>query len=335
MKILLTGAGGFLGQQIARSLLLQGVTDLRLHVRNKAPAGLVQRLQSEFPKASIEVAAANLLAPATLPGVMAGVDTVVHAAAGMKGAAADMFANTVIGSRNVFDAAGLAGIRRLVLISSFAVYKTDQMKAGDTLDGSTPIEPVGVEKGPYGYAKTRQEHLLGEMKQRYGYQTVVLRPGVIYGPGGGALSPRVGLNVMGWFFSLGGAATLPLTFVENCADAVASATLHAADGAAFSVVDDELPSCKAYLNGYRSQVRKLRVIPVPSALLRWGAKQLVAYHKRSRGQLPAVFTPYVVRSMYTPLTYSNTDLKRIGWSQRVPTRDALRITYGWLKANQR
>jgi nucleoside-diphosphate-sugar epimerase len=335
MKILLTGAGGFLGQQIARSLLVQGVTDLRLHVRNKAPAGLLERLQGEFPQARIEVAAANLLAPATLPDVMQGVDTVVHAAAGMKGAAADMFANTVIGSRNVFDAAGLAGVKRLVLISSFAVYKTDQMQPGDTLDGDTPIEPVGVEKGPYGYAKTRQEHLLGEMKQRYGYETVVLRPGVIYGPGGGALSPRVGLNVMGWFFSLGGAATLPLTFVENCADAVARATLKAADGDTFSVVDDDLPSCKAYLDGYRRHVRKLRVIPVPGALFRWGARQLVAYHKRSKGQLPAVFTPYVVRSMYTPLHYSNADLKRIGWSQRVPTAAAQQITYTWLKANQR
>lgn len=332
-KILLTGSAGFLGRQIARSLLLQGVTDLRLHVRNQAPAGFVEGLQREFPQARIEVAAANLLARGTLEPVMRDVRTVVHAAAGMRGAAADMFANTVIGSRNVFEAAGAAAVKRVVLISSFSVYKTETLAAGATLEDHNPIEPVGVEKGPYGYAKTRQEHLLGEMKRQYGFETAVLRPGVIYGPGGGALSPRVGLNVMGWFFSLGGDALLPLTFVENCADAVAHAALHAPDGAAYSVVDDELPSCKAYLDGYRRQVRKLRVIPVPAGLFRWGAKQLVAYHQRSKGQLPAVFTPYVVRSMYTPLRYSNAGLKQIGWAQRVPTRDGMQRTYAWLKAS--
>lgn len=332
-KMLLTGAAGFLGQQIARSLLMQGVTDLRLHVRNKAPAALVEALQRDFPQAHIEVVAANLLARGTLAPVMEGVHTVIHAAAGMKGAAADMFANTVIGSRNVFEAAGQAGVKRLVLISSFSVYKTEHLDAGATLQDENPVEPVGVDKGPYGYAKTRQEHLLGEVKAQYGFETVVLRPGVIYGPGGGALSPRVGLNVMGWFFSLGGSALLPLTYVENCADAVARAALQAPDGAAYSVVDDELPSCRAYLDGYRRQVRRLRVIPVPPAVFRWGARQLTAYHKRSKGQLPAVFTPYVVRSMYTPLRYSNAGLKQIGWAQRVPTPEGMARTYAWLKAN--
>jgi nucleoside-diphosphate-sugar epimerase len=240
-KILLTGAAGFLGQQIARSLLMQGATDLRLHVRNQAPAALLDSLRRDFPQARIEVAAANLLARGTLAPMMDGVHTVVHAAAGMKGAAADMFANTVIGSRNVFEAAGAAGVKRVVLISSFSVYKTEQLAPGATLQDDNPVEPVGVDKGPYGYAKTRQEHLLTEMKAHHGFETVVLRPGVIYGPGGGALSPRVGLNVMGWFFSLGGQALLPLTFVENCADAVARAALHAPDGAAYSVVDDQLP----------------------------------------------------------------------------------------------
>lgn len=331
MKVLLTGSAGFLGRQIARSLLALGVTDLRLHVRNVGPNAHVDALRRDFPAATIELVGANLLSRPAVDAALLGVHTVVHAAAGMKGAAADMFANTVIASRNVFEAAGAAGVRRLVLISSFSVYKTEHLRAGATLEDDNPLEPVGVDKGPYGYAKTRQEHLLAQCKARHGYETVVLRPGVIYGPGGGALSPRVGLNVMGWFFSLGGSATLPLTYVDNCADAVARATLHAPDGAGYSVVDDDLPSCRAYLDGYRRHVRKLRVIPVPGFLFRWGAKQLVGYHQRSKGQLPAVFTPYVVRSMYTPLVYSNAGLKRIGWTQRVATAEGMQRTYAWLK----
>ncbi|MCW7537512.1 NAD(P)-dependent oxidoreductase [Aquabacterium sp. A7-Y] len=335
MKILLTGAAGFLGKQIARSLLAEGARDVRLHVRHTAPRGLVEDLQRDFPEARIEVGTGNLLARGSLTELVRGVDCIVHAAAGMRGAPADMFANTVIGTRNLLEAATEVPVRRIVLISSFAVFRTEQLQPGATLDENTPTESVGVEKGPYGYAKTRQEQLFKEFQQAHGFEAVVLRPGVIYGPGGGALSPRVGLKAMGFFFSLGGKSLLPLTYVDNCADAVARATLHGAPGSVFSVVDDELPSCGDYLRQYRRSVQKLRVLPVPHWALAMGARWLVRYHKLSKGQLPAVFTPYVVRSMFTPLQYSNAALKRIGWTPRVATAEGLRRSFEAWKAQAR
>jgi len=238
----------------------------------------------------------------------------------------------VIGTRNVLEAAGAAGVKRVVLISSFAVFKTDELASGAVLDETVPSEAVGVDKGPYGYAKTRQEHLFYECQKRYGFETVVLRPGVIYGPGGGALSPRVGLNAMGLFFALGGPVQLPLTYVDNCADAVAVATLKAPSGSLFPVVDDDLPSCSAYLQRYRAEVKPLRVIRIPYALFMQGSKWLVSYHRKSKGQLPAVFTPYVVRSMYRPLRYSNQALKAIGWTPKVPTAEGMTRTFKYLKA---
>lgn len=330
MKVLVTGAGGFLGQRIARSLLQQGVDDLRLHVRQRPPEGLVEELRAAFPQARIEWAGANLLARDGLASLVADVDCLVHAAAGMRGAAADMFANSVVATRNLMEAAGAAGVRRVVQISSFAVYRTDGLGRNAVHDESVPLETVGVDKGPYGYAKVRQEQLLDEYRARFGFETVVLRPGVIYGEGGGALSPRVGIGALGFFFSLGGGATLPLTYVENCADAVAVAALKAPPGGVFNVVDDDLPSCRHYLGQYRRLVRKLRTIPVPYPMLLQGSRMLVWYHRRSKGQLPAVFTPYVVRSMYRPLRYANTALKQIGWSPRVSTQAGLERTFHYL-----
>ena len=329
MRVLLTGAGGFLGRQLARSLLAEGVPELKIHFRHSAPDAFVAELQRSHPHARIEVVLGNLLYPADAAGLVADVDCVVHAAAGMRGSPADMFANTVVGTRNLLDAAGAAGVKRIVLVSSFSVYRTEPLPAGALHDESVSVETVGIDKGPYAYAKTRQERLLEEYRVRFGFQTVVLRPGVIYGPGGGALSSRVGIRALGLFFSLGRKATLPLTYVENCADAIARAAVAGVDGHAYNVVDDDLPSCSAYLRAYRNNVERMRVFPVPYWLFLLGSKLLVHYNKASRGQLPAVFTPYVVRSMYRDYRYPNAALKGLGWHPRVTTGEGLRRTFDY------
>ncbi|MGQ0597871.1 NAD-dependent epimerase/dehydratase family protein [Aquabacterium sp.] len=332
MKVLVTGAGGFLGRRIVDSLLRQGVDHVRVHVRQAPPAGMIEDLKARYPQATIEVAQANLLSRGALGPLVQGVDCIVHAAAGMKGAAADMFANTVLTSRNLLEAACEQKVRRIVLISSFSVYEAAMLKKGEVLsEATTPIEAVGVDRGAYGYAKTRQEHMFNEFQREHGFESVILRPGVIYGPGGGALSSRVGIRALGFFFALGGGALLPLTYVENCADAVARAALSAPAGSAFSVVDDDLPTCRAYLKRYCREVEPMRCIPVPFWAFRLGAKVLVGYHKRSKGQLPAVFTPYVVDSMYRPLRYSNAALKAIGWTQRVSTENGIKQSFQYWK----
>jgi nucleoside-diphosphate-sugar epimerase len=331
--ILVTGAGGFLGKRIADSLLHAGADDLRLHFRQQPPRGFIEELRTRYPQARIEAVGANLLSRGALDALVDGVDCVLHAAAGMRGSAADMFANTVLGTRNLLEAAVAAGVRRFVLISSFSVYRTEALARGALHDESVPIEATGVEKGAYAYAKTRQERMFNEYRERYGFESVILRPGVIYGPGGGAFSSRVGINALGFFFGLGGRATLPLTYVDNCADAVAQATLHAQSGSAFNVVDDDLPSCGAYLHAYRQAVRRLRVLPIPYWAFLLGSRLLVRYNRRSKGQLPAVFTPYVVRSMYRPLRYTNVALKAIGWQQRVPTAEGMARAFRHLREN--
>ncbi len=159
----------------------------------------------------------------------------------------------------------------------------------------------------------------------------MLRPGVIYGPGGPTFSPRVGLQVAGRFLSLGGGAALPLTCVRNYADAIALAALRAPAGAVYNVVDDALPSARQYLRQYCREVKPLRCIPVPYTLLMMGSRFLRRYHRISRGQLPAVFSPYVVRSMFRDFTYSNAALKSLGWSPRIETRDALATTFAALR----
>ncbi len=334
MKILVTGAGGFLGRSIVRSLLAEGETDVRLHFRRCVPPDFLEELRQQYPVARLECKCVNLLARGRLNDLVEGVDCAFHAAAGSRGAPADIFANTVVATRNFLEAACDHDVRRIVLVSSLSVYRTEPLPRGALLDLSVPIESVGVDKGPYGYAKTRQEHVFADFRRRFGFESVVLRPGVIYGPGGAPLSSRVGVRALGAFFSLGGSAPLPLTYVDNCADAVVRAGLSATPGSVFNVVDDDSPSCRAYLRAYRRSVKRLRTWTVPYPVLLLGSRVLVWYNRTSKGQLPAIFTPYSVRSMYKPVRYSNAALKAIGWRQRVSSSDALAGSFRyWRETN--
>jgi nucleoside-diphosphate-sugar epimerase len=335
MSILVTGAGGFLGGQLVESLLRRGERDLRLLYRREADPGSLQSLRQRYPDARLEAVTVNLLQTGQLPRVVSGVDLIIHAAAGKRGAAADMFLNTVVGTRNLLDAAVSAGCRRIALVSSFAVLRLADLASGAVIDERCGIEPDGLQKGAYGFVKVQQELLLREHQARHGYEYVVLRPGVIYGPGDGSVSPRVGLRIGALFFSLGGGCTLPLSYVENCADAVVLTALQAPSGSVFSIVDDELPSCREYLALYRRRVERLRTVPVPYWLFTLGVRGMNVYHQRSHGQLPAIFSSYLVRSMYRKFRYSNQALKKIGWQQRVATGAGLEATFAWCVAHPR
>jgi nucleoside-diphosphate-sugar epimerase len=229
-----------------------------------------------------------------------------------------MYMNTVVATRNLLDAAG-GQVRRICLVSSFAVYDTARMGRNALLDETSPTEATGVEKGPYALSKVKQEELFLSYQARFGFEHVIVRPGVIYGPGGSPMSSRVGINALGFFFSLGNGCLLPLTQVRNCADAIVCATLRGEAGSIFNAVDDDLPTCGEYLRLYRRNVARVRVIPVPYPALMAMVKALGWYSRHSRGQIPAVLTPYIVRSMYRPLRYTNLRLKQIGWKQAVPT----------------
>ena len=66
------------------------------------------------------------------------------------------------------------------------------------------------------------------------------------------------------FLHLGRRNVLPLTYVTNCADAVALAGLvEDAAGHVYNVVDDELPTSRQFLKRYRREVKNVKFVPVP------------------------------------------------------------------------
>ena len=57
------------------------------------------------------------------------------------------------------------------------------------------------------------------------------------------------------------------------------------------------------------------------------------YHRRSRGQLPAILTPYKSRALWSGNRFDNRKLESLGWTQRVPTDEGLRRTFAALRVS--
>jgi nucleoside-diphosphate-sugar epimerase len=219
-----------------------------------------------------------------------------------------------------------------LVISSFGVYGVAGLPKGTTVDEDTPLESHPERRDHYSHAKLKQERVFQEYRAK-GLPITILRPGVIYGPGGGAMSARVGLRLPGVFLYMGGKNLLPLSYVDNCAEAIVVAAERARfDGDIYNVLDDELVSCDEYLRRYQKEVERLKVVPLPYPMAVAASAAVEWYHRYSQGQLPAILTPYKVKTSWKGNTFSNAKLRKLGFAPIVSTEDGLARTFAYLKA---
>lgn len=329
MKVLVTGANGFLGTALVERLLARGERDVRCLLRAGRDPSALQAIAARHPEARVELFTGSLASAAAAARALEGVDVVYHLAASLAGAPADIFLGTVVTSKHLLDGLVASGRRpKVVLVSSFGVYGVAALPRGATVDEATPLEEHPERRDVYSHAKLRQELLFREYQARHGFPLVVVRPGVIYGPGGSRISPRVGLELAGVFLFLGGDNLLPLTNVLSCADAVALAGQRdGAVGHSYNVVDDGLVTARQFLARYRRDVKALRTLPVPYRLFQLLSWLLAAYSRWSKGQLPAVFTPYRTATTWKATRFSNAALKALGWTPLLSTDEGLRRAF--------
>jgi nucleoside-diphosphate-sugar epimerase len=335
VKVLVTGSNGFLGATLVRRLCERGWPgSIRCLHRPASDLRRLEAARAAHPEASLELVAGNLVAPEDCARAIEGVDLVFHGAAALSGPAAELFLNTVVATRNLLDAVAAAGRPiRVILVSSFGVYGMAGEREGAVVSEETPLEPHPELRDLYSHSKLRQEQLAREYAEKRGVALTVLRPGVIYGPAGPAMSNRVGLRIAGLFLHLGRRNRLPLTYVDNCADAlIAAARAEGAVGETYNVVDDDVPTAREYLRRYRREVEPLRVVSLPLWATRLMGRAVAWYHRWSRGQLPAILTPYKVDAAWRSFRYGNGKLKSIGWRPEVSTEEGLRRTFAALAA---
>ncbi len=171
--ILLTGASGYLGSQIAIELAARRER-FRVLVRDAA------RLPFDPTQAGCEVVTGDLCDPAALRRALADIDAVIHTAALVKmwvRDRRDFWRVNVEGLQNLLQAAADAGVGRIVYTSSFmALGPSSDVNADERLRNSGPFSNEYEETKAQALEWLRSEGLLK-------YPVVVLIPGVIYGPG--------------------------------------------------------------------------------------------------------------------------------------------------------
>jgi UDP-glucose 4-epimerase len=325
VRVLITGANGFLGRHAVAEFLRRGQS-VRALVR---PAARLDDL--DWPE-RVEVVRADLRVAQDLSAAFAGVDVLVHLAAAVTGGDDAQFAATVVGTERLLDAMARSRTRRLVLASSFSVYDWSAIRG--ELTEESPLESGAdlYERDGYAVAKAWQERVVRRAAGAHGWQLTVLRPGFIWGRGNTYLA-CLGQKIGPLHLVFGGSTRIPLTHVVNCADLLATAAEDPrAIGETFNVVDDDEVRVWGYLGEYlrRTGGGGVRLpVPYPVAmagvrLARWSSRRLF----RGKGKLPSLFVPCRFEARFKPLRFGNRKARDgLGWRPPVGFADCLRLTY--------
>ena len=325
LKVLVTGASGFLGRHVVAEFLRRGHA-VRAMVR---PAARVDPAELGWD-GDVELTRADLRAARDLPDAFGGVDALVHLAAAVTGGEEVQFAASVIGTEKLLAAMAASSCRRLVLASSFSVYDWSAIRGALTED--SPLEAHLYDRDGYAVAKFWQEKVARRLSEENGWDLTVLRPGFIWGRGNEYLF-GVGQTAGSFEVVIGPTRQMPLTHVENCAYAFVTATeKQEAIGKTFNVVDGHDVSVWRYAGEYhrRFGVRRRRV-PVPYWLGMLATRVIQRASKaifKGKGKLPSLFVPCRFEARFKPLKFSNDKLRNVlGWKPPLNFEQCLRRTY--------
>ena len=271
MKVLVTGANGFVGRAVWQRLnSMSGVQAI----------GSVRGATAFTDSGASVVAVGDMSAQTHWSSALAGVEAVVHAAARvhvMDETATDPLTEfrrvNVQGTLHLARQAAKAGVLRFVFISSIKV-NGEATKQGSPFFADDLPAPLD----PYGVSKMEAEQGLREIAAQTGMEVVIIRPPLVYGPGVKAnFAALMQIVQRGWPLPLGAVNNKrSLVALGNLVDFIATCLSHPqASNQTFLVSDGYDLSTTELVGGLaRAAGVPARLVPVPVWALRTGATLL-------------------------------------------------------------
>ena len=324
MRVLVTGANGFVGAALCRKLVERG----------DAVRGLVRRTSdlSLLADVDIERAVGALDGPASLASAARGVEVVYHVAGAVSdwGPLAYFRRVNVEGTGNLLRAAVRCGVGRFVYISSAAVHS---FIGAEDMDERSPQLPTPF---PYCRSKREAEALALEFHSRGEIGVTIVRPGDVYGPGDRVALLRLSkLLESGWMAHVGRGDKLgAFTYVENLADGlILAGTVGNAAGEAYVITDGVKLTWRAY---FEKLTAALDVPPprisVSPALAYAAASVLEFVYRLFHIWRRPPITRYLVTHLSRDFHFSIAKARReLGYEPRVGMDEGIRRTAEWYK----
>ena len=328
MRVLVTGANGFVGAMLCRKLL-ERKDRVRGLVRKTSDLSLLQDVR-------IEKVIGSLDDRDSLDEAVKGVEVVYHTASAVTdwGTLAFFRKANVDGTQNLLEAAIRAGVRRFVYVSTVAVHSF--LGAQDMTEES-PQLPT-----PYPYCQTKRE--AEDLVMRYhdlrGLEVVIVRPGDVFGPGDRVsllrMAKRLEAGKMGCIDH--GRTLGAFTYVENLADGlILAGTKKKAVGETFVITDGVKLSWAEYFEKLTDALG----VPVPKVSIRAGladagAAVLEFVYRTLRIKTRPVITRYLIAHLRVDFHFSIEKACRVlGYEPRVAVDEAVRRTADWYRATVR
>lgn len=326
MKVLVTGANGFIGSNLTQLLVREGH-----HVNAMVLSGTDL---SNLDGLNCEIVYADITKPETLTGLLDNIEVVFHLAAVPSLAWGNHIFNVNYdGTKNLLEEAVKNKVRRFVFMSSLVVHGFSNFRNADE---SAPLLKPRFFTRPYIASKIKCEELLAKYKQKI--ETVIIRPGFnIYGPNDRMTSKEMlgrleNRRLMGYVND--GDTKLGYVYAENLAYGLLCAgTSEKAAGNTYVIADTEPP----YLhlkNLLELFSKKLNIQPnlsaIPSVVFMPVAFVMDIFHFLFlRKKMPLIST-YIVNTSTHDLHFSSEKaIREIGYKQVVSFEEGITRTIAW------
>jgi nucleoside-diphosphate-sugar epimerase len=232
ISALVSGATGFLGGHLLAKLRENG---FRLRALARQTSNIANLIRP-----GVDIIEGDIADRQSLRRAMAGQQLVFHTAGKVSdwGSRQEFWQANVEGTANVIAACREAGVKRLIHVSSLTVLGLP--RSGSWVDEQTPL--TDSVRDFYTISKIAGERLVRKAHGKGGLETVVIRPGVIWGPGDTTILPRLAaLLRRGRLIFIGrGANHLGLSHVENLSQGLILAALTpSAAGQIYHLTDGE------------------------------------------------------------------------------------------------